>query len=529
VNLLRKANTNRLFACVLILYSFYLILFIYKTSFIVNGERYFCLFDDAMVSMSYARNLTDGHGLVWNIAGEKVEGFTNPLWVFCMALFHLLTVAASKISLLIQITEGIFLVLSLFFVKKIADAVATDSPFVSFGAVLLTAFYLPINFWSLQGMEVGPLILLTNIVIWKVVESHQQQKFNGWIYPLLGIETLLRPDLFLLFFVTGAFLAVVDKTNRKKHILVGGTTFLLCVLIQTSLRIWYYGEILPNTYYLKLTGYPLSLRISRGFLVAAEFLVGNANWIFLLTVVFIIRKRSPIVLFLSSIFFAQVLYSIYVGGDAWEKWGGANRYIAIGMPALFVLFTSALSEVLKKFLKTFSQQQLNFVFCSLLVAALFQLNAHGLLSTRQFLLIEPAHEDSPEKVRLALSVKKITSSHARIAVAWAGIIPYFSDRFSIDFLGKSDKRIAKQKAKEDTGPNRFRAFYPGHLKWDYQYSIAELKPDVVVQLWHRPEDAKRILEPDYERVMLENEFPVYLRRESANILWSRVKGRSNSK
>jgi hypothetical protein len=26
-------------------------------------------------------------------------------------------------------------------------------------------------------------------------------------------------------------------------------------------------------------------------------------------------------------------------------------------------------------------------------------------------------------------------------------------------------------------------FYPGHLKWDYAYSIGELKPEVVLEQW----------------------------------------------
>src|SRR6476646_8283796 len=35
--------------------------FIYRTSFNLDGRRFFCLFDDAMISMSYARNLVYGH------------------------------------------------------------------------------------------------------------------------------------------------------------------------------------------------------------------------------------------------------------------------------------------------------------------------------------------------------------------------------------------------------------------------------------------------------------------------------------
>ena len=61
-------------------------LFIYYSSFVgIDGRRYFCLIDDAMISMRYAWNLSHGLGLVWN-PGEYVEGYTNPLMTFIMAL-----------------------------------------------------------------------------------------------------------------------------------------------------------------------------------------------------------------------------------------------------------------------------------------------------------------------------------------------------------------------------------------------------------------------------------------------------------
>lgn len=44
--------------------------------------------DDAMISMTYARNLVRGCGLVWQCGGEKVEGYTNLGWVLYMAFWH---------------------------------------------------------------------------------------------------------------------------------------------------------------------------------------------------------------------------------------------------------------------------------------------------------------------------------------------------------------------------------------------------------------------------------------------------------
>src|SRR4028118_1360069 len=61
-------------------------LFIYRSSFVgIDGRRYFCLIDDAMISMRYAWNLSHGSGLVWN-PGEYVEGYTNPLMTLLMSL-----------------------------------------------------------------------------------------------------------------------------------------------------------------------------------------------------------------------------------------------------------------------------------------------------------------------------------------------------------------------------------------------------------------------------------------------------------
>ncbi len=40
--------------------------------------------DDAFISLRYAQNLVDGHGLVYN-PGEYVEGYTNLSWTLLLA------------------------------------------------------------------------------------------------------------------------------------------------------------------------------------------------------------------------------------------------------------------------------------------------------------------------------------------------------------------------------------------------------------------------------------------------------------
>lgn len=43
--------------------------------------------DDAYITLRFSRNLAEGTGLVFN-AGERVEGYTNFLWTWFLALPH---------------------------------------------------------------------------------------------------------------------------------------------------------------------------------------------------------------------------------------------------------------------------------------------------------------------------------------------------------------------------------------------------------------------------------------------------------
>src|SRR5947208_12083 len=54
--------------------------------------RYDFLCDDAFISFRYARNFARGHGLVFNAGFERIEGYSNFLWVLILAAFQFLGV-----------------------------------------------------------------------------------------------------------------------------------------------------------------------------------------------------------------------------------------------------------------------------------------------------------------------------------------------------------------------------------------------------------------------------------------------------
>src|SRR5688572_13748788 len=91
-----------------VLYAGWAVLFIRGSSIETSAGRYFCLFDDAMISLRYAWNFAHGAGLVWN-AGERVEGTTSFLFTLWMSLYAVFFDKSTS-ALAVQIT-GIPLVL----------------------------------------------------------------------------------------------------------------------------------------------------------------------------------------------------------------------------------------------------------------------------------------------------------------------------------------------------------------------------------------------------------------------------------
>ncbi|MEO5951397.1 MAG: glycosyltransferase family 39 protein, partial [Chloroflexia bacterium] len=306
---------------------------------------YFTLFDDGMISMRYARNFAEGYGLVWNPGGPAVEGYTNPLWVVLMAFWHLFPISASKMSLVIQLNALALLALNLVFVRRLALAISNSNA-VALIAVILTATYLPLNNWSLQGMEVAALAPLVSCAAWLAVKGIQSGKPSPLAYLLLGVGILIRMDVAVLLAALTLFLFIVDKQNRLQHLAYGFGALALFGGAQTVFRLAYYGYLFPNTYYLKLDGFPLISRMLRGAYVFGWFIASMSLVVFLATFVIVALRRNAYVLLLAFLFAAQSVYSIYVGGDAWEWWGGSNRYISIVMPLFMVLLAYSLHYVI---------------------------------------------------------------------------------------------------------------------------------------------------------------------------------------
>jgi hypothetical protein len=230
-------------------------------------------------------------------------------------------------------------------------------------------------------------------------------------------------------------------------------------------------------------------------------------------------------------------YSVYVGGDAWEYWGGSNRYVSVVMSEFFILMSYALCLAVSALVEGASPVRRTrdtplkwrgLAFAMSIAFAVVSLNSiHGIEALSEALLIgPPLHTgiggENHEEVEEALLLGDVARPDATLAVVRAGTIPYFADRNSVDILGKNDQVVAREPARMlASGAGRFLEFRPGHMKFDYGHSIGRLQPDIVVQVWEHADEATPFLRSQYERVSLNGKC-IYARRGSQRIAWDQL-------
>jgi len=514
--------------------------FIYKSSFIaIDGKRYFCLIDDAMISMRYAWNFSHGLGLVWN-AGERIQGYTNLLMTLLMSLATLLFDKSSAV-LVIQVLGALFMLAIAFLSRQIAGYFVEGEAYQRQAVIKILTFfcalaYYPLAYWSLMGMETGLLtVCLLGAVLAALAFTHSRKSFLLLVMSVtLGLAYLTRNDSILFAILIWAYVIWdgFDAISLRKSIwrilpFVG--LYAVFVVGQTLFQYLYYGDFLPNTYTLKMTGMPFFVRIGNGVGFVAIFLVEAAVVLIPATaeLLFDFGKKK---LLLFSIMFTALAYQIYVGGDPWDYW----RMLSPAMPLVFILFILAANALVNAAVDTefFHNYFLRNPFLSkrylneLLVAVLVLAGLH-VINTRFlpeiYFFEKPYQTDFNQKnVNTAIAIDQFTTRDATIGVYWAGTLPYFIDRRAIDFLGKSDRYIAHL-APDLSGviSSHGMTSVPGHNKYDLNYSIKKLLPVYVQGFHYATQDLSawaktRYVDIEYRGISLS------FLKDSPAVLWEKI-------
>jgi len=285
-----------------------------------QGWRTYWLCDDAFISFRYVRNFVEGHGLVFN-PGERVEGYTNFLWVLELAaLWKMLGVApeAGCTILSALYTAGS---IALTAVLALASPFRDRRVFVAWGALLLLAASHTWAVWATSGLETRQF---TFFVLLAAVCLHLSADRPG----LLVLASLAiaageytRPEGTLLFGCCFAWL-VFDRLRRRslrlREIARFALPFLVLVGAHYAWRASYYGELWPNTYYAKhIRAWP---EAGYRYFAAAGVELG----LFLLVPAAVagavarLRRGDAVHLLGIAILLPHVAYLVRIGGDHFE-------------------------------------------------------------------------------------------------------------------------------------------------------------------------------------------------------------------
>lgn len=300
--------------------------------------------DDAFISFRYARNLADGHGLVFNPGLERVEGYTNFLWVLILAGFCRLGMAPPQAADVLSVALSIAL-----FAMVVRYCLTNRPPGVHAAWAIVPAALLAANrsfaVWSTGGLETRLFELL--VVAGVLCTMREMKQARAGSLRALPISALLfagacltRPDGLLIAGCVGAARVVIqwrDRSLAARQVAIGLALFVPPVAAHFLFRRAYYGDWLPNTYYAKAAG---QVWWSKGAEYFAALILEYAVWlwipIFIAAIVGLRRRgASATLIVIGAAIVPHAVYVLSLGGDHFE-YRPVDLYIPL--LAVFVFF-----------------------------------------------------------------------------------------------------------------------------------------------------------------------------------------------
>ena len=429
--------------------------------------------DDALISLRYADRLLDGKGLTWS-DGRPVEGYSNLLWILLIALLGqsgMDLIAASRVLGLASMGIVMFSLL-LWYLRKKRDQQSYLPILLGLFSFFMAA---PIAAWSIGGLEQPLLAALISIFIpltIYIIESEVPQKSIILALSLvLGLICITRPDGPLMCIAALAAIYIGRLASRKGFFSIIHTALLASLPIafyggQLIFRLAYYGEIVPNTAYVKIS--PSNYHIEQGVEYLAHgmwalFPFSLLALIFLCASMFSANRRST-GLPLLMIGLLWVPYLVFIGGDIFPAY---RHFIP-----LIVVFAFAVTEGADWMLSRLNRPVLKTIFAGGLLIACGWYSYGQFTDKHNKEAIEERWEWDGKAIGLVLK-QEFSDEQPLIAVTAAGCLPYFSELPSLDMLGLNDYYLPRNR------PKNFGNGLLGHELGDGQY-ILRSKPDIII-------------------------------------------------
>jgi arabinofuranosyltransferase len=506
--------------------------------------------DDGFIVLRYTSNLLDGQGLVYN-PGERVEGFSSPLWIALLAavggLARLVRGAGpGQLELLnraLGIGAAAGCVVATFLLVRRRFAL----PFVyQVGCAVALLFSWPLIFWSGAGLETPLFALLLVLTAHRLLGEAPFVAGRGLTTVLLlTAVALCRPEGPLFVVAAGAASWMMAPRAQRRSVLLALACFGLLYTVLLATRFAYYGALLPNTFHTKVGGAPQLLLLRGGVYLYDYWVRGGGAILCLLALVGVTGWRAAPTdspgryarthLPAFALLLTAIGFILAVGGDGLYCFRFVVHllplicaYAARGAHVLEVR-TSALPSVAPR---------ARWIGGALLAAAAYlayeplELDERVLRSARNVVI----WESEKNWLELGRALGQCLPPSSLLATNIAGKVPYGSRLPTLDLLGLTDAVIANTKVEKMGGG------YAGHEKANVAY-VTQRRPAVLfisvltntpLDVFQNTDASSRFLartvlrgyapllsQADFERsylpalvpILPRGAMPVYLRRE----------------
>ncbi|KIG16792.1 hypothetical protein DB30_04136 [Enhygromyxa salina] len=467
--------------------------------FLLHLRAWLFLCDDAFISFRYARNLGQHGALVYNLAPfERVEGYTNLLWVLVLGLGDalglpahtlapVLTAAASLAALLL--VALISAQLRRRFGPSKPEPGADPFESVDLLAPALLATLPEFVVWGSSGLETSFALSLGLLAVWLWLGGRiELAAVAACLAGLTRLDALVWIGAFGLGWLAVIGLERGPRQIPWRRVLIGAALFVIPLLIQLLARKAYYGEWLPNTWAVKHHGAQLRDFYGVGYL---KFWANRVDIVWLIPAVLLLRPRHlPLVLPIA----AQLGWAWSIGGDFMAY----GRFLLPATTLVLLLLGVALGEARDQLHARgwLAPRWATLVWAALALAllagyarqipariqedrehAFLHIDYEDIQHTPGFEGVDAMHRFAAVRYAAGLALRASVPADTRITVGAAGALPYASQLPAFDSYGLVDPGV-EAVAKIQTKGAR-----PGHqLQAPLAYMMTAHQPDLLCHI-----------------------------------------------
>lgn len=234
--------------------------------------------DDANIFLTYANNVSNFEGIVFNVGEQPVEGFTSMLWMLVCSFVSLLTDRPEPglFGLNVLFVIVTVAVLQWFIQEQLSENREFDSglergslryvrwccAIIVFGWVFFSPKFIIWSTITLMDIGIWAMVLAVGTV--SFARAVQTEKPNLSTDKMLVVSTILavlvRPEGTLVAICWWVCLAIarkrLNKTNNVSFFQAAKIpliTLVSAVFLLTAFRLAYFGYLVPNTFNAKVS------------------------------------------------------------------------------------------------------------------------------------------------------------------------------------------------------------------------------------------------------------------------------------